>query len=68
MPPLIATAPLDPDTLGRLRNAFLAVEAADELAQVRETLLLRRFALPEPSSYDVFHGILESSERHAGVW
>ncbi len=68
MPPLIATAALDPDTVGRLRSAFLAVEASDELAQIRETLQLRRFALPEPSSYDVFHGILESSERHAGVW
>jgi len=68
MPPLIATAALDPDTVGRLRNAFLAVERADELAQVRATLLLRRFAVPEPSSYDVFDAILESAERHPGVW
>lgn len=68
MPPLIATAALDPDTVGRLRNAFSAVERADELARVRATLLLRRFAVPEPASYDVFQGILESAERHAGVW
>ncbi len=68
MPPLIATAALDCDTLGRLRSAFAAVEEAPELARVRDALLLRRFALPEPSSYDVFEGILASSEQHAGVW
>ena len=68
MPPLIATAALDPDVVGRLRKAFAAVEHASELEKVRETLLLRRFAVPEASAYDVFHGILEASERHAGVW
>ena len=68
MPPLIATAALDPDTVGRLRGAFAAVEQADELAQIRATLLLRRFAVPEPSSYDVFHAIQESADRYAGVW
>lgn len=68
MPPLIATAALDPDTVGRLRSAFAAVEHASELAQARGTLLLRRFAVPEPSSYDVFHGIQESADRYAGVW
>ncbi len=68
MPPIIATAALDPDTVGRMRAAFAAVEHAPELAKVRDTLLLRRFAVPEPSSYDVFHAILESSERHAEVW
>jgi ABC-type phosphate/phosphonate transport system substrate-binding protein len=68
MPPLIATAALDPDAVGRLRKAFSAVEHATDLGKVRETLLLRRFAVPEPSAYDVFHGILEVSEQHAGVW
>lgn len=68
MPPLIATAALDPDTVGRLRSAFGAVEHAPELSQSRETLLLRRFAVPEPSSYDVFHAILESAELRPGVW
>ena len=68
MPPIIATAALDPDAVGRLRKAFLAVGGASELRSVRETLLLRRFAVPEPSAYDVFHGILKASEQHAGVW
>jgi len=68
MPPLIATAALDPDAVGRLRKAFSAVEHATDLGKVRQTLLLRRFAVPEPSAYDVFHGILEASEQHAGVW
>ena len=47
---------------------FAAVEGADDLAQARAALLLRRFAVPEPSSYDVFHAIREQAERHAGVW
>lgn len=68
MPPLIATAALDHDTVGRLRAAFAAVGEAPELASVRATLLLKRFALPEPADYDVFHGILESAERYAEVW
>jgi ABC-type phosphate/phosphonate transport system substrate-binding protein len=68
MPPLIATAALEPGAVGRLRKAFSAVEHAPELDKVRETLLLRRFAVPEPSAYDVFHGILQASEQHAGVW
>lgn len=68
MPPLIATATLDHDTVDRLRNAFAAVGEAPELAQVRATLLLKRFAHPDPADYDVFHGILESAERYAEVW
>ena len=68
MPPLIATSALDPDTVGRLRAAFSAVGEAPELSGARATLLLHRFAFPEPSSYDVFHGILERAELHAGTW
>jgi ABC-type phosphate/phosphonate transport system substrate-binding protein len=68
MPPLIATAPLDAATIARLRAAFGAAGKAPELARVRETLLLRRFEIPEPSKYDVFHGIAQAAERHAGVW
>ena len=68
MPPLIATATLDHDTVDRLRNAFAAVGEAPELAQVRATLLLKRFAHPAPADYDVFRGILESAERYAEVW
>jgi ABC-type phosphate/phosphonate transport system substrate-binding protein len=68
MPPLIATAALDPSAVGRLRKAFSAVEHAADLRKARETLLLSRFAVPDPSDYDVFHGILQASEQHAGVW
>ena len=68
MPPLVATAALDPGIVGRLRGAFAAVESAAELADARATLLLRRFALPEPSAYDMFKNVLEAAEQHAGVW
>ena len=68
MPPFIATAALDPDAVGRLRKAFGAVAQAAELRPQRETLLLKRLAVPDPSTYDVFHGILQASDQHAGVW
>ena len=68
MPPLIATAALDSGTIERLREAFDAVADAAELDTVRSTLLLRRFAVPEPASYDVFHPILDAAEQHAEVW
>jgi ABC-type phosphate/phosphonate transport system substrate-binding protein len=68
MPPLVATAALDANTVGRLRAAFGAVGDAPDLAQVRATLLLERFAIPEPAAYDVFHGIVESAEQYAETW
>jgi ABC-type phosphate/phosphonate transport system substrate-binding protein len=51
IPPIVSTASLDEETLDRLQTAFGAVEAATELAPVRERLLLSGFALPEASDY-----------------
>ncbi|MGQ0544271.1 MAG: phosphate/phosphite/phosphonate ABC transporter substrate-binding protein [Betaproteobacteria bacterium] len=45
IPPLVATAELDENTLERLRSALLAVGE-------REELLLKGFAVPAPSDYD----------------
>jgi ABC-type phosphate/phosphonate transport system substrate-binding protein len=51
MPAFVSTAGLDGAVLGRLRAAFVAVEAAGDLAEARETLLLRRFAVPDAADY-----------------
>jgi ABC-type phosphate/phosphonate transport system substrate-binding protein len=53
IPPLVATAPLDPAALARLREALVAVAAEPALAEARNRLLLERFAMVEPRDYDV---------------
>ena len=53
MPPLVSTATLDAATLARVREAFLAVEHAPELDQVREALVLARFVTPDPADFNV---------------
>jgi ABC-type phosphate/phosphonate transport system substrate-binding protein len=53
IPPLVATAPLDPASLARLRGALLSVAAEPTLAGARKRLLLERFAAVEPAEYDV---------------
>jgi len=68
MPPFVATAPLGEGDLARLRQAFAASIAAPELKAERETLLLRDFAFPKPTDYDVFGGILHASEQYAEIW
>ena len=46
VPPLVATAPLAPDELERLRAALVAVGGEPELAVQRDVLLLSGFAVP----------------------
>jgi ABC-type phosphate/phosphonate transport system substrate-binding protein len=53
IPPLIATAVLQPDELARLREALQASTRAPELREVAERLLLAGFAVPDPADYEV---------------
>jgi ABC-type phosphate/phosphonate transport system substrate-binding protein len=62
IPPLVATGAVSGAELGRLRSALLAVHDAGELQAERETLLLSRFAVPEPSDYDVLDDILRETQ------
>ncbi len=52
MPPLIATAPLKPDEIERLRAAFRRVHEEKSLDAARKALLIDRFVVPELSVYD----------------
>ena len=52
MPPLVATAPLKEDEIGRLRQAFLDVHKEPSLDQPRLALLVERFVVPDLSVYD----------------
>lgn len=52
IPPLVATAPIAPPDLRRLRESLAEVALAGELRPLRERLLLAGFASADPASYD----------------
>ena len=68
MPPLVATANLSNVIIESLRAAFLAVQAQPSLASARETLLLDRFIVPDPSVYQVQRERAEEVERSCPPW
>ena len=51
IPPLVATASLATEELGRLREALLAAHEAEVLRAPMARLLLARFAVPDPADY-----------------
>jgi ABC-type phosphate/phosphonate transport system substrate-binding protein len=51
IPPFVATADLDSDTLARLRQAFADIASAPDLADARSRLLLTGFESPSPADY-----------------
>jgi ABC-type phosphate/phosphonate transport system substrate-binding protein len=61
IPPLVATAALAPDVLGRLRAALLAVGEC-------EALLLKGFAVPPEADYDAMDGALAAARTFAETW
>jgi ABC-type phosphate/phosphonate transport system substrate-binding protein len=52
IPPLVGAPGMNPSQAHGVRDALLAVGAADELASARESLLLSGFALVAPEAYD----------------
>jgi ABC-type phosphate/phosphonate transport system substrate-binding protein len=68
IPPLVATAKLRSTDLHALRTALCASGTAPELAATRETLLLRGFAVPAPSDYDVLGEALAAARRYPETW
>jgi ABC-type phosphate/phosphonate transport system substrate-binding protein len=68
MPPIVATAALDPATVERLRAAFLAVAGERSLASARTTLLLERFVVPDPAAYDLQQQRAHAVESGAPAW
>lgn len=68
MPPIVATAALDPATVERVRTAFLAVAGERSLARTRATLLLDSFVVPDPSVYDLQKQRAYAVESDAPDW
>lgn len=52
MPPLIATARLEPEKIQALRNSFSRIHEEKSLNQAREALLVERFVVPDLAVYD----------------
>jgi ABC-type phosphate/phosphonate transport system substrate-binding protein len=52
IPPLVATASLKDDEIGRIRNAFLQVHREASLDEARKAVLVERFVVPDISVYD----------------
>jgi ABC-type phosphate/phosphonate transport system substrate-binding protein len=57
IPPIVATAMVEPESLARLRAALQATEDAAELAAPMARLLLAGFAFPDPAEYDVLAAV-----------
>ena len=53
IPPVVATAPITPDELARLRAALLETRHAQALNEPMQRLLLDGFVVPDPTDYDV---------------
>jgi ABC-type phosphate/phosphonate transport system substrate-binding protein len=68
IPPLVATAPVSPAEIERLRAALRQSGAAPELRQQRETLLLRGFAVPAAADYDELDRALAAARQHPNLW
>ena len=68
IPPLVATAPLEPGELERLRAALVAVRDEPALAAQRGVLLLAGFAVPDEARYDALNDPLAQSRRYPQTW
>ena len=68
MPPLIATAPLEPDEVERLRGAFRKAHEEPSLDEARKALLVERFVVPDLSVYGETRRRAERVEREGEPW
>jgi ABC-type phosphate/phosphonate transport system substrate-binding protein len=68
MPPFVSTAGLANKIVERIREAFLAVQGEPSLGAARETLLLERFIVPEPSVYRMQRQRAEEVEGSSPDW
>ncbi|MFM9883466.1 MAG: phosphate/phosphite/phosphonate ABC transporter substrate-binding protein [Burkholderiales bacterium] len=63
MPPLVATAPIDPPALERLRGAFLDAHREGSLDAARAALLIDHFVVPDLAAYSETRRRAERVER-----
>jgi ABC-type phosphate/phosphonate transport system substrate-binding protein len=61
IPPLVATAPIAPDALARLRDALVGTRRASELAETMARLQLAGFAVSDAVDYAMLPAIADRS-------
>jgi ABC-type phosphate/phosphonate transport system substrate-binding protein len=61
IPPLVATAPIAPDALARLREALVGTHRARELAETMARLQLAGFAVADTADYEVLPAVADRS-------
>lgn len=68
MPPLVATAPLQPEKVQALRSSFSRLHEEKSLDHARKALLIERFVVPELRVYDETKRRAERVEREGEPW
>jgi len=69
IPPIIASlSELNPEIVFRLREAFAAVEHEPALENVRSTLLISKFIIPETSSFNVLKNRYDRVNSECESW
>jgi ABC-type phosphate/phosphonate transport system substrate-binding protein len=68
IPLFVATAPIDPDLVGKLQAAFMSAARADELKAERDMLLIADFVIPEQAPYQALRARAEAAAIYPDVW
>jgi ABC-type phosphate/phosphonate transport system substrate-binding protein len=68
IPLFVATAPIDPDLVGKLQAAFMSAARADELKTERDMLLIADFVIPEQAPYQALRARAEAAAIYPDVW
>ena len=68
MPPLIATAPLNPQEIASLRSAFRSAHNERSLDDARKALLIERFVVPDLRVYDETRNRADRVEWEGEPW
>jgi ABC-type phosphate/phosphonate transport system substrate-binding protein len=68
IPLFVATAPIDPDLVGKLQAAFKAAARTDALEAERDMLLIADFVVPERAAYEALRARAEATAAYPDVW
>jgi len=68
IPLFVATAPIEPELVGKLQAAFRAAMHAEELKAERDMLLLADFVIPTREPYDALRQRAEAAESYPDAW
>jgi len=68
IPLFVATAPIEPELVGKLQAAFRAAIHAEALKAERDMLLLADFVIPTREPYDALRQRAEAAESYPDAW